>query len=139
MRATDWRVPGQPGHARNAWGATVQIRWATGADVLIRTVGDARTARPGAPFWIHGTEGTIRGSLLLGSEHLELDRDGEVVPFELQGAWYPEGLAGTMGELLSAVAEGREPYNSARHNLLSLELTLAACRSADANGAPVAL
>ena len=139
VRATDWRVPGQPGHARNAWGATVQIRWATGADVLIRTVGDARTARPGAPFWIHGTEGTIRGSLLLGSEHLELDRDGEVVPFELQGAWYPEGLAGTMGELLSAVAEDREPYNSARHNLLSLELTLAACRSADLGGAPMAL
>ena len=44
-----------------------------------------------------------------------------------------------MAELLSAIAEDREPYNSARHNLLSLELTLAACRSADANGAPVAL
>ena len=117
----------------------MEIRWASGANVLIRTVGDARTARPGAPFWIHGTEGTIRGSVLLGSDFLELDRDGEVVSIELEGAWYPDGLAGAMGELLSAIADDREPYNSARHNLLSLELTLAACRSADANGAPVAL
>ena len=131
VRASDYRVPGQPDNARNPWGANVEIRYASGANVLIRTVGDARTARGGAPFWIHGTEGTIRGSVLLGSDFLELDRDGEVTPFELEGAWYPEGLAGTMAELLSAIAEDREPYNSARHNLLSLELTLAACRSAD--------
>jgi predicted dehydrogenase len=139
VRASDYRVPGQPDNARNPWGANVEIRYASGANVLIRTVGDARTARGGAPFWIHGTEGTIRGSVLLGSDFLELDRDGAVTPFELEGAWYPEGLAGTMAELLCAIAEDREPYNSARHNLLSLELTLAACRSADANGAPVAL
>jgi hypothetical protein len=44
-----------------------------------------------------------------------------------------------MGELVTAIAEGREPYNSARHNLLSLELTLAACLSAEEDGRPVAL
>jgi hypothetical protein len=48
-------------------------------------------------------------------------------------------MAGTLGELLCAIDEEREPFNSARHNLLSLELTLAACRSADLDGAPVAL
>jgi len=42
-----------------------------------------------------------------------------------------------MSELLSAVAENREPFNSARHNLLSLAMTLAACRSADEGGRPV--
>jgi predicted dehydrogenase len=139
VRARDHRTPDQPDATRNPWAATVEIRYASGADVLIRTVGDARTACGGARFWIHGTDGTIRGSVLLGSEFLELDRAGEVERFELEGSWYPDGLAGTMGELLSAVAEGREPYNSARHNLLSLELTLAACRSADLDGAPVAL
>ncbi len=139
VRASDYRVPGQPDHARNAWGANVEIRFASGANVLIRTVGDARTSRGGAPFWIHGTEGTIRGSVLLGSDFLELDRDGQITSFELEGAWYPDGLAGTMAELLSAIAEDREPYNSARHNLLSLELTLAACRSADLNGERVTL
>ena len=106
VRASDYRVPGQPDNARNPWGANVEIRYASGANVLIRTVGDARTARGGAPFWIHGTEGTIRGSVLLGSDFLELDRDGEVTPFELEGAWYPEGLAGTMAELLSRDRRG---------------------------------
>ena len=38
-----------------------------------------------------------------------------------------------------SVAERREPYNSARHNLLSLELTLAACLSAEDDGRPVAV
>ena len=48
-------------------------------------------------------------------------------------------LRGRDGELMSAVAEGREPYNSGRHNLLSLELTLAAVRSAEDDGRPVRL
>jgi len=139
VRASDHRTPGQPPETRNPWAATVEIRWASGANVLIRTVGDARTARPATPFWIHGTEGTIRGSVLPGSEFLELDAGGEIVQVELEGSWYPDGLAGTLAELMSAVAGDREPSNSARHNLLSLELTLAACRSADLDGAPVRL
>ena len=48
-----------------------------------------------------------------------------------------DGFAGAIGELLCAIADGREPYNSARHNLLSLESTLAACASADEGGRPV--
>jgi predicted dehydrogenase len=139
VRASEHRTPDQPPHTRNAWAATVEIRYASGANVLIRTVGEARTARPGAPFWIHGTEGTIRGSVLLGSEFLELDRDGELTRLELTGSWYPDGFAGTLAELQRAVAENREPYNSARHNLLSLELTLAACRSAELDGAAVSV
>jgi predicted dehydrogenase len=139
VRAWDYRTPDQPPHARSPWGAVVEIRYAAGENVLIRTVGDVQTSRPGALFWIHGTEGTIRGSVTKGAEFLELDAGGEVERFELEGAWYPDGMAGTLAELLSAVAEDREPYNSARHNLLSLELTLAACRSADLDGAAVML
>lgn len=139
VRAVDYRTPGQPPEARSPWGAWVEIRYADGASVMIRTVGDARTTRPASPFWVHGSEGTIRGSAHAGSEFLELDRGGAVTRYELEGSWYPDGMAGTLGELLSAVAEDREPFNSARHNLLSLELTLAACRSADQDGAPVAL
>jgi predicted dehydrogenase len=138
VRAHDHRTRGQPAGTHSPWAATVEIHYASGAHVLIRTVGDVQTAHASAPFWIHGSNGTIRGSAL-GSEFLELDCDGEVERIELAGSWYPDGLAGTLGELLSAVAEDREPYNSARHNLLSLELTLAACRSADRDGAPEAL
>ena len=50
---------------------------------------------------------------------------------------FPDGFAGTMGELLTAIQEDRAPYHSARHNLLTLQMTLAACRSAELDGDPV--
>ena len=139
VRALDYRTPHQPPAARSPWGAWVEIRYEDGASVMIRTVGDACTARPGSLFWVHGSEGTIRGNVHAGSEFLELDREGTISRFQLEGSWYPDGLAGALAELMSAIAEDREPSNSAHHNLLSLELTLAACRSADQNGAPVRL
>lgn len=64
---------------------------------------------------------------------------GIVKGAHLPGAWFPDGFAGAMGELLCAIAEDREPYNAAAHNLLSLHLTLEACRSADMDGQLVQL
>ena len=81
--------------------------------------------------------GTIRGSVRKGSDFVELERDGAFTRYPLVGQWMPDGFAGTMGELQSAIADDREPFNSARHNLLSLQLTLAACRSAERDGRPV--
>jgi hypothetical protein len=49
----------------------------------------------------------------------------------LTGAWFNDGFAGAMGELLCAIEDGREPLNSARGNLFSLKLCLAALRSAE--------
>jgi hypothetical protein len=72
-------------------------------------------------------------------EWVELEHDGVPTRYDLEGGWHPDGFAGAMGELATAIAEDREPYNSGRHNLLSLELTLAACRSAEADGSPVAV
>jgi len=54
----------------------------------------------------------------------------------LRGRWFPDGFHGTMGELLRAIEEDREPYNSARHNLESLALCFAAVASAE-TGQPV--
>ncbi|RKX32442.1 MAG: gfo/Idh/MocA family oxidoreductase [Verrucomicrobia bacterium] len=54
----------------------------------------------------------------------------------LEGQWFPEGMGGTMGELLCAIEEDREPSHSARNNLKSLELCFAALASAD-SGKPV--
>ena len=50
---------------------------------------------------------------------------------ELQGCWFPDGFRGTMGELLSAIEEDREPLNSGRNNLQSLALCFAAAASAE--------
>ena len=139
VRALDHRTPDQPEEAKSPWAAWVAIQYADGASALIRNVGEARTKRPSCPFWVHGTEGTIRGSVLLGSDFVELERDGVTSGYTLEGAWYPDGFAGALGELVTAIAEDREPFNSARHNLLTLAMTLAACRSAEQGGRPVTL
>lgn len=138
VRAHDHRVPGQPADARNPWSATVQVDTAEGAGALLRVVGDVRATAPGCPFWVHGTRGSLRGSLL-GRDHLEIDLDGRTRQLPLRGAWFVDGFAGAMGELMCAVVEGREPFNSARHNLASLRLVLASRDSAERDGAPVHL
>jgi len=55
----------------------------------------------------------------------------------LSGRWFPDGFAGTMGELLRAIEEKREPSNSARDNLKSLALCFAAVASADSGASKV--
>lgn len=57
-------------------------------------------------------------------------RRGVAVP-ELAGRWFDEGFQGTLGELLCAIEENREPDNSARDNLHSLALCFAAVHSAE--------
>jgi predicted dehydrogenase len=56
--------------------------------------------------------------------------DGYATP-DLETAWFPDGFHGAMAELLSAVEADREPANSARDNLATLELTYAAVASAE--------
>lgn len=136
-QATDSRVPGQPAEARNPWSATIGLSCDTGATATLRIVGDVRAADPSCPFWIHGTEGTLRGSVLVGSDRLALDRDGEVHDLGLHGQWFVDGFAGTMGELMCAIAEDREPENSAAHAATSVRIMLAARDSADRQGAAV--
>lgn len=136
VRALEYRNPGQPPESAAAWGAWILVDCADGASAAIRSVG-TETARPGNPFWIHGTEGVVRGSVRKGTDFVELERGAATTRFALEGEWLPDGFAGTLGELWTAVVEDLEPFNSGRHNLLSLELILAACRSADLDGAPV--
>lgn len=72
------------------------------------------------------------------SEHqrVELTTARGVARPRLKGAWFPDGFHGTMAELLSAIAENREPTHSARNNLASLALCFAAVASAE-RGEPV--
>jgi len=137
VQARDHRTPGQHATAINPWAATVQVHCHDGADALLRVVGDVRASRPGCPFWVHGTEGTIRGSVLAGSDFVELDRDGASTRYALVGEWFVDGFAGAMGELMCAVVEGREPSHSAAHNVASLRLMLAARDSAEQDGTVV--
>jgi predicted dehydrogenase len=144
VRAREYRTPNQPPDSKAPWGAWATIDYEDGSSAMIRGVGCAATARPNKPFWIHGAEGTIRGTVLgsgpvPGLEQLELERDGTISSFQLDGTWHTEGFAGALGELVTAIAEDREPFNSARHNLLSLQIMFAACRSAEEGSRPVTL
>ena len=138
VRALEYRTPTQPVGQIAPWGALVVVQYVDGSNALIRSVGSS-TRRPGNPFWIHGSEGTIRGSVRKGTDFVTLERDGDAIGYQLEGEWLPDGFAGTLAELCSAVVDRREPFNSGRHNLLTLQMTLAACRSAEEDGRPVSL
>jgi len=139
VQATDSRVPGQRPESRNPWSATLSMITATGATATVRIVGSVVTSEPGCPFWIHGTAGTLRGSVLLDSDRLQLDDGRVLTDIALHGAWFVDGFAATMGELMCAVADGRQPENSAAEAAASVALVLAARESAGRGGTPVEL
>jgi hypothetical protein len=76
---------------------------------------------------------------VLGSDRLQLDDGRQARDVSLRGAWFVDGFAATMGELMCAVAEGRQPENSAADAATSAALVMAARESADRGGAPVAV
>jgi predicted dehydrogenase len=137
VQAVDSRVPGQPEEARNPWAATVSLATASGATATLRITGSNVASEPGCPFWVHGTTGTLRGSVLLDSDRLELDDGTRRTPVELSGAWFVDGFAAAMGELMCAVDEDREPESSAADAARSVRLVLAARDSAEHGGIPV--
>lgn len=67
----------------------------------------------------------------LGSQKAVLYTQKGSARVTLEGKWFTDGFHGTMGELLCAIEEDREPVNSARENLNSLALCFAAIASAD--------
>jgi len=137
VQAVDSRVPGQPEEARNPWAATVSLATTSGATATLRITGSNVASEPGCPFWVHGTTGTLRGSVLLDSDRLELDDGERRTQIELSGAWFVDGFAAAMGELMCAVAEDRDPENSAADAARSVRLVLAARDSAEHGGIPV--
>ncbi|MDX1933709.1 MAG: Gfo/Idh/MocA family oxidoreductase [Capsulimonadales bacterium] len=81
--------------------------------------------------YLGGTRGTLTSvGPNLGEQTVTLVTAEGVATPSLEGTWFPDGFHGTMAELLCAIAEGREPQNSARNNLKSLGLCFAAIASA---------
>ena len=85
-----------------------------------------------------GTKGTLRsrGADVKNHPVMEVYLEAGQVEVPLEGEWFEEGFQGTMGELLLAIEEDREPENSAQDNLGSLALCFAAIASAE-RGVPV--
>ncbi len=86
---------------------------------------------------VTGTKGTFRSSgPVSANDRITLTTEEGRADVTLEGLWFDDGFAGAMGELLCAIEDDREPENSARCNLPSLELCFAAVASAD-SGVPV--
>ena len=84
--------------------------------------------------YVTGSLGTIRStgpSFKKQRVTLSTSR-GQASP-RLFGRWFPDGFRGTMGELLRAIEEGRQPEINARDNLRGLALCFAAVASAERN------
>jgi len=88
---------------------------------------------------INGTKGTMRsrGPGLNDQSSIDIFLPEGTATAPLEGSWFEQGFQGTMAELLCAIEEDREPYNSAASNLPALEAAFAAIKSAD-TGLPVA-
>jgi predicted dehydrogenase len=80
--------------------------------------------------YVAGTAGSLQADGPdLGAQTVTLTTATGIARPVLEGKWFNDGFRGTMGELLCAIEEGREPSNAARENLFSLALAFAAVRS----------
>jgi predicted dehydrogenase len=79
-------------------------------------------------WWLDGTLGSASVT------HSELtialkDQSDERQVIPLQGSWFPDAFGGSMGELLQAIADGRQPLTSGDDNLATIRMARAAVES----------
>jgi predicted dehydrogenase len=109
---------------------------------LLHVTHENLTGDPQATFRIDGTAGSIKGTLGLLYDYphgrpdtLEVSSsavptDGWL-PYPVTRRWLPDAVAGPMGGLLAAIAEGGDPPTSAEDNVGTLRLVHALYRSMD--------
>jgi predicted dehydrogenase len=131
VKATTTRVPGQAAVSPMIY--TIVCEYASDAEVMTTLHFNnivAASALHRYEWFVDGTE----GSLCAGQGELVLARKEEPHQkqvFTLQGRWFPEAFGGSMGEMMTALAEGREPLTSGRDNLNTLRIALAAVESSE--------
>ncbi|MEM7034143.1 MAG: Gfo/Idh/MocA family oxidoreductase [Chloroflexota bacterium] len=80
-------------------------------------------------WYLDGTEGSITASqteLLVSRTDSE-----EQTVINIEGSWFPEAFGGSMGEMMLAVHEDREPTTSGRDNLNAIKIAYAAVESSN--------
>lgn len=81
-------------------------------------------------WYIDGTE----GSLVASQSELVIsfkDNPSHRQVFAIHGRWFPDAFGGSMGEMMQALTEEREPQTSGRDNLNSLKIAYAAVESSN--------
>jgi predicted dehydrogenase len=97
-----------------------------------------------ATIRIEGTEGIIKGTNgalynypvgredTLSFKSKKIDSGYWFTP-KLEGKWFPHAFMGTMGELMRAIEEEREPENSVQDNLDTIRMLFATYKSMEEN------
>lgn len=138
------RFPGQP--YRGETRTLIHLKFPGEVRALIHDNHNSRMPQEDwyATFRFEGTEGIVKGTngalynyptgkedtISLYSERLE---KGCLYTPKLEGRWFPHAFMGTMGELMRAIEENREPVNNAADNLITLQTVFAAYRSMESN------
>jgi predicted dehydrogenase len=121
--------------------AVLTFQFESGVIFSIRENARNQTGESHARFRFEGTKGVLEGSFgrALGSgrgtpDTLRLN-SSETPEFTYEARFtttrFPDAFVATMGELLSAIAENREPEHGGRDNLNLLRIVFAAYRSAE--------
>jgi len=80
--------------------------------------------------FVGGTMGSLQSDGPdLGQQSVTMTTPEGIARPRLEGQWFNDGFRGTMGELLCAIEEDREPSNGAAENLRSLAMAFAAVES----------
>lgn len=81
-------------------------------------------------WYIDGTLGSVAASQTELSVSFK-DNPEQKHVYAIQGRWFPDAFGGSMGEMLRALREGREPQTSGRDNLNSIKIAYAAVQSSN--------
>jgi predicted dehydrogenase len=131
VKATTTTVPGQTAVSPMIY--TITCEYAPEAQVMTTLHFNniiAARALHRYEWLVDGTEGSLSASqseLVLARK----DSPHEKQVFAIQGRWFPDAFGGSMGEMMTALAEGREPLTSGRDNLKTVRIALAAVESSE--------
>jgi predicted dehydrogenase len=139
VKATTTRMPGQ--HAVTPMIYSLLCEYPPDAQVMatlhFNNIVQVRQALGRHEWLIDGTDGSLVASQ---TEVVYATKDAperkQVVA--IQGTWFPEAFGGSMGEMLTSLAEGRPPLTAGRDNLNSIKIAYAAVESSE-NGRAVTL
>ncbi|MGH2351754.1 MAG: Gfo/Idh/MocA family protein [Chloroflexota bacterium] len=132
VKATTTMMPGQVAVSPMIY--TILCEYEPDAQVMstlhFNNIVQVRAALGRYEWFLDGTEGSAVASQ---SELAVATRDDSQRKqvFALQGSWFPEAFGGSMGELLTALAEGRPPQTPGRDNLDSVKIAYAAVQSSE--------
>lgn len=128
VQASSVRVPGQFSHSPMYHVFTFEFprRLSLLATCSFNNI--VRQAQSHDYAWIiDGTLGTTRASW----DNIEVYREGaDAEHYTTVHSWYDDAFAGSMGELMMAIADGREPSTNGEDSLRTMHLCTAIARSA---------